>query len=196
MNAIKLMFCAAAVAATACSFAENEKSNDPSCIRIESVEYANGGLNVSFSTALEPPYRVGVHRPDEFNLIRSNPVAYADVDGKTAFVAGDFQNVPLFVQVYKKSPVLTPDRFTKKMGESAWKCYVLREKRNPTKTITDVEVRCTPYVVTNISQAVLIRGGWKSLPTNGSWPKSADWYGEPIMVPCTNLVPYVIYTAE
>lgn len=196
MNAIKSMFCAAAVAATASSFAANEIGNDPSGIRIESIEYAKGGLNVSFSASVNPPYRVGVHRPDEYNLVRANPITFVDTNEKSVFVPGEFQDAPLFVQVYKKTPVLTPDRLTRKMSDLALKYFYLRQKRNPTSSILDTESRRIAHSTNNMSQAVLIRGGWKSLPSNGSWPKSADWFGEPIMVPCTNVVPYVIYTAE
>lgn len=45
----------------------------------------------------------------------------------------------------------------------------------------------------NMSQEVLIKRGWKSLSSNGSWKIASDWEGAPVMVPCTNATPYVIY---
>ena len=58
----------------------------------------------------------------------------------------------------------------------------------------DVEVSVAYSAKTNMSQAVLVKRGWKSLSTNGDrWKFSTDWEGAPVMVPCTNAVPYRIY---
>lgn len=46
----------------------------------------------------------------------------------------------------------------------------------------------------DMSQAVLVKRGWKSLSTNGEgWKFATDWEGSPVMVRCTNAVPYRIY---
>lgn len=58
----------------------------------------------------------------------------------------------------------------------------------------DVEVSAAYSAKTNMSQAVLVKRGWKSLSTNGDrWKFSTDWEGAPVMVPCSNAVPYRIY---
>ena len=58
----------------------------------------------------------------------------------------------------------------------------------------DVEIAVAYSAKTNMSQAVLVKRGWKSLSASGDrWKFSTDWEGAPIMVPCPNAVPYRIY---
>lgn len=260
---------AALVISTSVTAADDE----PLGICITNITCLAEGYAVDFVTDLPPPYRVGVHLPEEVGLVRAWPVAYVDTFDTHAVVTGKFYDVATFVQVYKTTPRICPP-FTSRMSEASWRVYVRDVHSTPTRkalrnhptdnprdidlrglqpdsfAVKDGTWRC--FVYTNatdftftmeavdsstnkfaqtfsvegrdpsvgtgfrivareqdegldvtvqaaysespdMSQPVLVKRGWKSLSSNGAWIMSTDWLGAPVMVPCTNAVPYRIY---
>lgn len=88
----------------------------PKGICITNVAANSDGLFVQFVTDLPPPYRVGIHVPQELGLARTWPVDYADVTGCSVYIPGKFLDDNLFVQVYKPGdPSVCPANLTRKM---------------------------------------------------------------------------------
>lgn len=80
-------------------------TNAPLGIAITMCDHSTRGVFVRFETDLEPPYYVGIYRPDEESLGRRFPVAEIETMIKQAYIPGNFSDVTLFVQVYDRSVV-------------------------------------------------------------------------------------------
>lgn len=249
-------------------------AEEPMGICITNIECLAEGYAVDFVTDLPPPYRVGIHVPEEIGLVRAWPVAYVDTSDTHVVVTGKFYDVATFIQVYKVTPRICP-RITRQMSDAEWRVYVRNVHATPTRkalrnhptdnppdldingvqpnsfiltgdktwrcfvytnatdysfaietvdwhtnklseAITvkdrdpsvgtgfriianeqdegiDVTIQAAYSALPDMSQPVLVKRGWKSLSSNGAWIMSTDWLGAPVMVPCTNAVPYRIY---
>lgn len=107
----------------------------PKGICISEVTALPEGLGVRFETDLPPPYRVGVHIPEEVGLpARAWPVAFVDTDDTYAVVTGKFLDVALFVQVYKTSPSVTP-AWTRTLSGAEWRSYMERVRSRPPREV-------------------------------------------------------------
>lgn len=108
----------------------------PKGIFISEVTALPEGFGVRFETDLPPPYRVGVHVPEEAGLAaRAWPVAWTDTSDTYAVVTGKFLDVALFVQVYKPGPTTTPP-WTHCVSASDWADYVSRIRSRPPRTVS------------------------------------------------------------
>ena len=79
--------------------------NAPLGIAITRCDFSTRGVYVKFETDLNPPYYVGIYRPDEENLGRRLPIAEKETRIKEAFFPGDYTSVTLFAQVMTKDVV-------------------------------------------------------------------------------------------
>ena len=116
----------------------NAWTNAPMGIFITDVTSCKDGISVNFVTDVPPPYRVGVHLPHEVGLVRARPVAYTDTWTTNAFVYGKFDDVAVFVQVYKIDRHIVPS-FTRKMTQLEWERYVKQVHRHPTLVANRVD---------------------------------------------------------
>lgn len=102
-------------------------------ICITNVQLESHGIRVDFVTDVEPPYRVGLHLPAELNLARARPLAFVDTSERTAFIKGNWLDVACFVQVYKKTPEITPE-FTSVIKDGLWNEAKRRICSSPVRT--------------------------------------------------------------
>ena len=273
---VSLAMMMAASFAVAADSNTKRDSEDYLGICITNIVYQSDGIVVDFETDVPPPYRVGIHRPQElgYSMSRAFPVAYVDTNDKHVFVPFKIYDATVFVQVYDPTDKRIVPPWTRKMTDAEWANYVSRVRRHPIKTILDpdkydtvvdnnlmgldhtvmrlvghnlwngfvmtnatemtmkidmlVGTNCVEYTyqatgrdqkvgkgfrislqdnmippdisaesaysaIPNMSQEVLIKRGWVSLSSNGKWKIATDWEGYPVMVPCTNAIPYRIY---
>ena len=111
--------------------------NAPLGIAITRCDFSTRGVYVKFETDLNPPYYVGIYRPDEENLGRRLPVAEKETRIKEAFFPGDYTSVTLFAQVMTKDVV---DRYA---GDEVGRHVLTREEAD---NYMSVIRNAAPYV--------------------------------------------------
>ena len=138
MRPVRVLFlfvlCAVSSTASARSVPDDWRGA-PMGIFISEVTALPEGFGVRFETDLQPPYRVGVHVPEEAGFqTRAWPVAFTDTYDTYAVVTGKFLDVALFVQVYKTDATTTPP-WTRRVSTPEWDAYRERVRSRPPREI-------------------------------------------------------------
>ena len=184
-------------AVVAAVLAASPVAEEPHSITITNVTLSANGVGVMWTSDVPPPYRAAVHVPRAARLGLGTPVEYVDTDDTSAVIPVDIGHASVFVQVYKPDDPTVCAREQKRMIRTVWELYKRREAASPMTTITDVKACGSQPGVTNASQAVLIKCGFKS--PDGSetlWRDAKSWDAVEIMTPTEDGVPYAAYEKE
>ena len=95
----------------------------PLGIVITNIVYDSYGITVHFDTDLEPPYGVGVYRAMERGLQRLYPIAETVVQGKCAYVPGDFTDATSFVEVMTRTRFRGLDAYRRELNKDEKKSF-------------------------------------------------------------------------